>query len=409
MKLCVFISCGLFLLAFGSGQADEKRALRKPAVVKETGPTTVKMYFVPDGKAEKLAKTLKELFQDVKVSTLGANQILVRGNAAVQREIAEVIATLEQSAPPPASVVVLPLTNLKADRVTNTLKAMFRSTDLFLEADRERNAIVVRGTQPQIADIRAALRAMGEGPEAGSNVAVFNLERASATLVAEALAEMLPRLRANPLRVVLPGQMAKPPAKKAPADAKPITLTPAGKRLVVACDDPQALVLIRELVDKLTSPEARDFEIIRLRHGRAAEVARSLDQLLNDQRAGSEPDGKHGDTVKKVRIVVDSVTNSLLVKAAPLDQFLIRKLIVNALDTSEPPDASTIRIRLFPLKFAQAPELVKVLRETYRDASKTAVFSADPRSNTLIVRCPPHMDAEITLLVGKLDVEANGK
>jgi type II secretory pathway component GspD/PulD (secretin) len=250
---------------------------------------------------------------------------------------------------------------------------------------------------------------MGEGPEAGGNVAVFNLERASAALVAEALAEMLPRLRANPLRVVLPGQMAKPLAKKAPADAKLITLTPAGKRLVVACDDPQAMVLVRELVAKLTSPEARDFEIIRLRNGRAAEVARSLDQLFNDQRAGFEPDGKRGDAVKKVQIVADPVTNSLLVKAAPLDQFLIRKLIVNALDSSEPPDASTIRIRLFPLKFAQAPELVKVLRETYRDASKTAVFSADPRSNTLIVRCPPHMDAEITLLVGKLDVEANGK
>jgi len=66
---------------------------------------------------------------------------------------------------------VLPLVTLDSARVVDNLKAMFpdpKNSGPLLGSDSVRNTVLVRGTAGQVAEVRAAIRAMGEGPASGN-------------------------------------------------------------------------------------------------------------------------------------------------------------------------------------------------------------------------------------------------
>src|SRR5262249_42147046 len=152
-----------------------------------------------------------------------------------------------------------------------------------IEADVKRNAIILRGSREQLDEVKVALRALGEQAPAGG-VRVIPLERGDAATLAEAIRDLLPKMRSNPVRGMEPGKAE--PAKKPAASGKDggakkeagkaVTLTPIGNRLVVSSDDPQALAVVQELVRVLTAQQEGDLEVIRLQSASAAEVARVL-------------------------------------------------------------------------------------------------------------------------------------
>jgi type II secretory pathway component GspD/PulD (secretin) len=111
-----------------------------------------------------------------------------------------------------------------------------------------------------------------------------------------------------------------------------------------------------------------------------------------------------------VRIVADPITNSLLVKAAPLDLSMIRQLLRHTLDTDQAQEpAQTLRLSLFPLKNAPAAEVAAVLRDVYRDMEKSLHLGVVARTNTLVIRASPALEAEIGSLISKLDIPAMQK
>jgi type II secretory pathway component GspD/PulD (secretin) len=77
-----------------------------------------------------------------------------------------------------------------------------------------------------------------------------------------------------------------------------VTILVAGNRLVVTCDDPQVIVLVQELLRGLAPSQQGDFEVIRLVHAKAVDVARVLDETFNG-RAGP------GKRTERVRIVAE--------------------------------------------------------------------------------------------------------
>jgi type II secretory pathway component GspD/PulD (secretin) len=396
------------LLGLGAGLAPAQTG--GPPAPAQKAPV-LKTYSVPAGNAEALAKTLREIFanSNVRIVAAGRNQLLVWANPDAQFQVAAGV----QEILPPVSIEVIPLSTLKAVRAFETLQAMFGGKGPFLEADPERNALIVRGTKDEIADIKAALRALGEGSaEPTGSLRIFTLKRGHASVLAEAVAEALPKMRANTVRVVLSFQTEKPPkpksgkpskentpARPAPGDGKPVTLTAVGNRLVAVSDDPQALALVKELINLFTADNVGDgdFEVMRLRYARASAVAAVLEEVFNGRKA--EP------RLDRVRIVADPVTNSLLVKAAPIDVLMVRQLLRNTLDTDaalEP--LATVRSYVFPLRHLPAAEAAKVLREVFRD-EKSLSLGVDTRTNSLVVRCAPALEADINALLSKLDVK----
>jgi type II secretory pathway component GspD/PulD (secretin) len=369
----------------------------------------LKIYSVPSGQAEALARTLQQLFrgmQTVRITPAGSNRILVYAAPEDQLEIGRKI----QETAPTVSIEVIPLQALEAPRTVELLRRLFaegssrRGSGPTMEADASRNAIVIRGTQDQVEEIRSALRKLGETGQQPAGVRTITLEQGDAASLAEELQKMLAKMRSNPVRVVLPGGKPEPatkppvPGKGAPA----VTLTAVGNKLLVTTDDPQALALVQELVRVMSAPGQGELEVIRLVHGSAVEVARTLDELFNGPGSGR---------IQRVRIVAEPVSNALLVKASPLDLLTIRRLILRNLDVAQDRvDMGTRTFILGPLRHAKAAELAKVFRELFSEGGKPTVsIGVDARTNSLILRCSASVFEDMKRLLEQLDVKVDKK
>lgn len=196
--------------------------------------------------------------------------------------------------------------------------------------------------------------------------------------------------------------LKKPPEERPGNVQAPVTITAFGNRLVVASEDPEALALVQELVRLLTRtpPGEGDFEIIRLKNANASDAARILDETFNGTRQQQQQQqtggfqggqqgggqqgffqrfgGRGGNTVSnpsanRIRVVADPTTNSLLVRASPLDMLTIRRLLDKALDTGETDSLAVIRTWIIgPLKFATATEVAGVLHDVYHNQMGTS-------------------------------------
>src|SRR5262249_29798988 len=111
----------------------------------------------------------------------------------------------------------------EAAKVVDTLKGMFgndtKTGAPFLEADTAKNAITVKGTTDQVAEVKAALKALGEeGGAAVGNMRIITLDNGNAAALAEALKQMLEQMRENPVNVITPGsEQNKRKAEPVPA------------------------------------------------------------------------------------------------------------------------------------------------------------------------------------------------
>jgi hypothetical protein len=317
----------------------------------------------------------------------------------------------------------------------------------YVEADTNRNAIVVRGTAEQVLDVQSIVRALGAGGISGGNVRVINIEKGSASILAEHLQKLMPNMRQNPVQVinptavptpppaprntpfqpvpnrpmpqgmgrlgdplpvdsvvqvsaqaVLPGQPPAVPAKPGRPDA-PLRISVIGNRLVISCDDPEALALANEIIRIMTQSPAGegDYEVIRLRNAGAAAVAKILDEAFNGtgqssgggQQGGGGIGGAFGgrfnpllslaglggasaqSTPNRVRVVADPVSNTLLVRANPLDMLSIKSLLEKALDNPETDSNAVARTwTIGPLVNTQASEVANTIRDVYGDLTK---------------------------------------
>ncbi|MCI0461115.1 MAG: hypothetical protein L0Z62_29550 [Gemmataceae bacterium] len=402
----------------------------------EAGPPVVQTYSVAPGTAESMVAALKKILPDspgMRIAAVGANTIIVHATPTDHLAIARHL----QATPQAPTVELIPLNILNADPTAEQLRSLFRlgrgGESLALEVDRARNALLLRGTRDQVEEIRAALRALGEKP-ASANVRTITLEQGNATTLAEAVGQLIKRMRANPVKIVVPGGKDAPPVpKKGPDPGKtkpapqkeqsklpgradqPITITAVGNRLVITSEDPEALALAMELVRLVRAGETGggDFEVIALRRADAVSVARVLDEVFNGPRRA--PGAKQPDPgerrIERVRIVAEPVSNALLVRGTPLDLLTLRQMVTKVLD-GEGGAEEVIRTRIIgPLRHAKAAEVARVLREVYADGPRPSVFSVgiDTRTNSLVIRGASHLEAEIEALVQRLDQKAGDK
>jgi type II secretory pathway component GspD/PulD (secretin) len=186
-----------------------------------------------------------------------------------------------------------------------------------------------------------------------------------------------------------------------------LTLTVVGNRVVASCDDAEVLALVTEMTRVLTQPAADgDFVVIKLRSANAIDVARVVEEAFNGpttRPVDGQPD--------RIRVVAEPVSNALLVKAAPLDLQLIRNLLRDALDAEREDSGVQIRTWLLgPFKNALAQDIAKIVREVYRvegpDANPLVAVAADPRTQTVVLRCSEPLYREIQTLAQQLDALA---
>ncbi|MCI0380116.1 MAG: hypothetical protein L0215_21235 [Gemmataceae bacterium] len=380
-------------------------ARAKPAPPAPATPV-LRAYAVPAGKAEAIAKLLQEIYRaepKVRIIATRDSGLLVWGSAEDHLEIARHLQGM-----PPAVTEVIPLASLPATRAVQTLKGMFAGAgDLYLEADTTRNAVIVRGTAEQIQEIKAALGPLGDAPSSPT-VHVVTLERGSALVLAQELEKAIRQLKPNPVRIIAPG-LRTPADRRAPVEGKEkdkqpvLTLTAVGNRLVATCDDPQIIAIVRELVRYCSQSDGEgDFEIIRLRVTDAITVAKVLEDIMNDANAKE---------LKRIRIVADPATNSLLVRGSALDILTVRQLLRDGLDAEREEGVEVRTFLVGPLKYVKAADAVKLLSNIYHNSFQKAGFSigADERTNSIVLRCSDAVFRDVQVLIRELDSQARDK
>jgi type II secretory pathway component GspD/PulD (secretin) len=336
-------AAGTLRLLFGEpeGKGAQPKKADPPAKGKTPAPIGepfLRIHPLPGGNAEAIAKLLQDIFPAPKtrIVAVGPNQIAAWSDPLTHLELAK------QKPLAPGVTVVIALDELNPAKTAATLKGMFgdpKTGGPFIEADSGSNSLRIRGSAEQVDEVKQVLVTLGKTrvvPQ-GNGVRTIILEEGRAATVAEALRLLLPKISPNrPLKVILPGDPGSDPPKKAPPEkndakpakgAAPLTIVGFGNRLIVTCDDPEALDLVEQMVRIIVNTEVgRDFEVIRLKHAKAVDVAKLLDEAFNG------PAAKKGKGVERIRVIADEATNSILLRARPLDSLSIRRLVTKSLD-----------------------------------------------------------------------------
>ncbi len=418
--------------------------------------------------ANKTAETLLKMFGEIKSgapyieSAPEKNAIIVKGTGDQVREVQDVLKALgEGAATPVGNMRVITLDKGGAAALAEELQRLM--------SQMRKNPVKVitpgsGNTEPEPKDIKP--QQAPPRPAPGQKQTYNSNDPRSA-----------------PIHLVggQGGQLVDPQAQKKKDERPgredaPVNIMAVGNRLIISSDDPAAMQMINELVRLLTATQAGegDFEIIRLKYANATEAASILDQAFNgtrdEQRAmrGGPGFGGFGGsrggfspffsqfaapgastpatpTANRIRVVADTGTNSLLVKASPLDMLQIRRLLDKAIDTDENDSAAIVKTWLIPVKNGSAMEIANVIRDVYRDhmnatTSNTIVggfsgfsvsgfgghssrgsggssrgsaassmplsIGVDDRSNQIVAACSERMYEELKKLIEDLDTAA---
>jgi general secretion pathway protein D len=286
------------------------------------------------------------------------------------------------------------------------------------------------------------------------------LEKKITRLTPEKLREAI-YMNGKEVPVIFDSQTEKQQEKKEPDKKKSaIIITGFGNKIIITSDDPKALDLAQQVIRMLVNTEAGpgDFEVVQLKWADAINVANILDEAFNgpkNQRGGGGPRGgggfpgfgfpgfgggggpggaAQGARVENIRVVADTTTNSLLIRAKPVDMLTIRRLIDRQLDVNNVDSDKIARTFIIgPLKNATAANVSEVVERVYRDhLSRSAqtfsqtspgfslfqrqttsdpvggpnallAISPDPTTNSIVVQCSTTLKDQIKKLVEDLD------
>jgi type II secretory pathway component GspD/PulD (secretin) len=203
----------------------------------------------------------------------------------------------------------------------------------------------------------------------------------------------------------------KPEPKKdtRPGDKdKPVQIFARGNQILIATDDQEALALIQQLINiYIRNPGPGDYEIIKLGSANAIDAAQALDEVFNGKPAplaggrggGGGPGGGRGGggpgaffaqfgapqaapppapTENRIRVVAYPPTNSLLVRATPLDMISIRNLLAKALDTDDNNSTGNLNRYRITLKYASAANIANVIKDVYSQQTGGITPTATP-------------------------------
>jgi RNA polymerase sigma factor (sigma-70 family) len=162
----------------------------------------------------------------------------------------------------------------------------------------------------------------------------------------------------------------------------------------------EKLLAIMDRADAEAAPEIRLWTLV-LRHTRAADVAKSLQGVYGP--GPGRPNSQEPPRFGGVRIAVDERSNCLILTCSE-PAFQEAKKVVDQLENLTQ-DTPRPRTRMIPLKNASAAEVAKILRDLYPSPDQSIRFSADSRTNRVIVRAPVTLAEEINALVRELDAK----
>ena len=166
----------------------------------------------------------------------------------------------------------------------------------------------------------------------------------------------------------------------------PLIINASGDKIIITCDDPQVLAKAQALIKMWTKtkPGEGDFQVIAMKYGNAATAATGLDEFFNGQHqeqrssrssrsffggGDSTPSGPPRED--RIRVVADTQTNSLLVRATPLDMMTVHRLLEQAYDNPNVNSAAIQKSHTITLKYTKAHDVAAWLKDVYQIQTKS--------------------------------------
>ena len=288
-------------------------------------------------------------------------------------------------------------TRREGGKALSTEQAKTR-TALTLQADDNAGALIVAAradTLPLIEELLVQL----DIPDASglSTVRIYPLKHADASAVQKIITD----LHSGPRN-----------ANAKPSDRPTVTLDDRSNSMIVSGND-KAFAIIDNLIaqlDKPMAPEFRDVRILPLAHADAAQLAATLQRLMDQRVARQGSLGKGQADSLKVLVLPEPRSNSLLVGGGK-DAYELVESLARKLDDAAP--GLTGGVRIVPLEYADARILAASFNQlfTQRYQASTSpeiqrqkpVILPDARVNALMVSAGREDNETIDALLKKLD------
>lgn len=432
-------------------------------IINDGTEAVLRRYDVAPGNAETIAKTMSDIYKNspsIKFTALGSSQVLVWAYPSDQKEIAKHLGnTLDGGADDPNSTPGMRVFTLEKGSAVTLAEALQR----MIQQTRRNPVEIIR---PGDASPPAEAPKVPKIPAVPITPPKFEVPKAPPREIPKE-----PQARSNnvPLIPANAGDGPQPPiydpAKDKPDPTKPkVTITAFGNKIMINSEDPEVLKMAQELIRIMqTTPGEGDFEVIKLKNASATEAARVLDEAFNGPKqpanqggrnqgfqmpfggrfaaANAAPPADPTPSPNRVRVVADPSTNSLLVRANPLDMLTIRRLLDKAIDTGDTDSDGLMKVYYIgPLKYAIADEVAQVVMQVYEQSvnqpavrgvvgqfpgfqfggttlnrnlgpdgqprAVTLSVGVDSRSNSLVVNCREALYKNILELVEVMETKA---
>jgi len=335
------------------------------------------------------------------------NALEVVADAEALERFLGVLDMLQDQAGPPREARLVQLQQARAGDVITFLEDLVASStslssqggpDPVFEAIESTNAILVAAIPSQFGIIEQLVRDLDRQQSAGRQpLRILRLRTTDATSIARVLEDSFQRRT--------PEERARRPVD-IEADAATNTLLVSAHPEVL----PEIEAIVGQLNDtRAVGDEDREIRIFPLKHARAEELARTIDEMYpeppmpRDSRGRPRPDLQQP---KEVVVRASPGTNSLIVDA-PARRLTGFEQIVSSLD--RPELASDVTLRTYRPQRADPQALSRAIRELADSGAlggspRTPVsVSVEPATRALIVSGPAEVFERVEALLEELD------
>ena len=192
-----------------------------------------------------------------------------------------------------------------------------------------------------------------------------------------------------------------------------------GSNTLVITDYAENLKRLTQIIEAIDKPNDAEFNIIKVKHLSAIELAQQLSRLFADP-AGAPAGQASGSALM---IAADGRSNSLLVRTDNQGKLETLRTMVAQLDT---PAAGMTNLQVVHLRNADAVKLAETLRQLATSEARAAALTgstggattpvttgssngvtilADAASNSLVINAPDHLYNSLRAVIDKLDAQ----
>lgn len=182
----------------------------------------------------------------------------------------------------------------------------------------------------------------------------------------------------------------------------------ADSNSLIIADDSSNVKRLLELIQRMDRLGSLEFDVIKLQHANARDIAKVLESLTKVSATGS---GEGGTATTPLSIAADERSNSVLLTGDPVNRQRSKQLILQL----DRPIDTTAASRVIFLKYLSATEIVPILKNVTNTAQKESKeeevkqadisIEASQSNNAVVLSGPPTLLDNMQDIITKLDVQ----